>query len=292
MINWAMARQFDWQVVLRIEDLDGPRVKPGADDQAIEDMQWLGLDWDEQVPHQRSDLSPYMEAFETLRAKGLVYPCTCTRSQIAQAQSAPHGDEHELRYPGTCRNGGDGPGSGVRSPESSASWRVRVPDEELTFEDELLGRQSVNVQRQVGDFIVVAKAGLPAYQLAVMVDDARQAITDVVRGDDLLRSTGRQIWLYRMLDLTPLPSYWHVPLVLGPDGRRLAKRHGDTRVAWYRQQGVSSERVVGLLAHWCGLTRVVVPMSAAEFRDGLSLQDIPMEPVTFTSEDHSWLLGA
>ena len=286
VINWALARRNDWRVILRIEDLDGPRVKPGADAEAVEDLRWLGLDWDEQAPHQRSDLSPYVAAFDLLKDKGLVYPCTCTRSEIVRAQSAPHGDEHELRYPGTCRDCDDDRG------DSAAAWRVRVPDEAIDFEDEVCGRQCVNVQQQVGDFVVVAKAGLPAYQLAVVVDDARQAVTDVLRGDDLLRSTGRQMWLYRMLDLTPLPRYWHVPLVLGPDGRRLAKRHGDTRVAWYRRQGAPPERVIGLMAHWCGLTAEPEPMRATEFCDRFSLGHVPAGPVTFTPEHHAWLLAA
>jgi glutamyl-tRNA synthetase len=169
---------------------------------------------------------------------------------------------------------------------------LRVPDEELAFDDQFCGRHCVNVQRQVGDFIVIAKAGLPAYQLAVVVDDARQSVTDIVRGDDLLRSTGRQLWLYRLLGLTPLPSYWHVPLVLGPDGKRLAKRHGDTRVAWYRDHGVMPERIVGLMAYWYDLVDSPVPMNSQEFLKLFSqaqVTRIPTEPITFTAKDHSWL---
>src|SRR5690606_26344217 len=128
-----------------------------------------------------------------------------------------------------------------------------VPDEAIAFEDEFVGRRALNVQADVGDFLVATKLGTPSYQLAVVVDDARQRIDRIVRGDDLLSSTPRQRLLYEALELLPRPRYWHLPLVGGPDGRRLAKRHGDSRLTHYRQCGVRPERIVGLLAHWCGL---------------------------------------
>ena len=171
------------------------------------------------------------------------------------------------------------------------AWRIIVPDEEVSFTDQIHGPQSVNVQQQVGDFIVASKAGRPAYQLAVVVDDARQGVTDVVRGDDLLGSTGRQILLHRALGLTPPPTYWHLPLVLGGDGHRLAKRHGDTRLAWYREQGAPAERVVGLIANWSGVSAERRPMTAAAFAERFVVATLPHSPVTFTEEDHAWLLG-
>jgi glutamyl-tRNA synthetase len=285
MLNWALARQQGWRILLRIEDLDSPRLKAGADAGAIEDLRWLGMDWDEQAPHQRSDLSPYRTALDALRTAGLTYPCQCTRRDIVQAQSAPHGAEHELRYPGTCRD----LDAAAQLQGPAVAWRLRVPAETLQFEDQICGQQTVNVQDQVGDFVVQSKAGLPAYQLAVAVDDARQGVSDVVRGDDLLRSTARQMWLYRFLQLGPRPRYWHVPLVLGPDGRRLAKRHGDTRLAWYRQQGTCAHRVIGLLARWCGLVDERVTMDAAQFLDCFSIDRLPRSAMTFTAEDHAWL---
>lgn len=298
LINWAIARQRGWRIVLRIEDLDGPRVKQGADRQAIDDLAWLGLDWDTEPLVQRADLSSYHDALKALQDGRLVYRCSCTRKDIRDAQSAPHEDDHELRYPGTCRPaldaGGrllEGDSSVPTSAAKPAALRVVVPDGPIEFDDEVHGPQRVDVQRQVGDFVVASKAGLPAYQLAVVVDDARQGVTDVVRGDDLLRSTGRQLWLYRMLDLPPLPRYWHLPLVHGPDGRRLAKRHGDTRVAWYRDQGVAPERVVGLLGLWSGAGPRREPISAAEFRERFDLARLPRDAVTFSPEDHAWLLG-
>ena len=288
LINWAMARRRGWRIRLRIDDLDGPRVKSGADRGAIEDLAWLGRDWDGDPLYQSSDLSPYEQALCDLRGRALTYPCTCKRSEIQNAQSAPHADEHELRYPGTCR---PGPAGAAPPADRPIAWRLCVPDEPIDFTDQLHGRQTIDVQQQVGDFVVATKSGPPAYQLAVVVDDARQGVTEVVRGDDLLRSTGRQVLLYRLLDLSPLPRYWHVPLVVGPDGRRLAKRHGDTRVAWYRQQGVPAECVVGLLAHWCGIADLRCPMEAAEFRARFQIDKLPRRNVRFTNDDHEWLLA-
>lgn len=291
LINWALARRNGWRVVLRIEDLDGPRVKAAASEQAIDVLAWLGMDWDAGPVWQTGDLAVYGEALETLGRKGLLYACRCSRKEIEQAQSAPHAEDHELRYPGTCRPGD--PGLRCAQPsalaEDGTAWRVRVPDEEVVFRDEVRGEQRVNVQRQVGDFVVATKQGLPAYQLAVVVDDARQGVTDVVRGDDLLGSTARQLWLYRMLDLTPPPHWWHLPLVLGPDGRRLAKRHGDTRLTTYREQGVPAERVIGLLAWWSGASDERRMMTAREFADRFTMARLPREAVTFTREDESWL---
>jgi glutamyl-tRNA synthetase len=309
LINWALARQQGWKIGLRIEDLDTPRVKPGAAAQAVEDLQWLGLDWDDGPTTQLADLSPYRAALDALKHKGVIYPCRCTRSEIAQAvaasASAPHGDEHELRYPGTCRPAmaseyaneyssddaaapGHPPFPSNDSDEPTA-WRLLVPDAPVAFRDEFLGAQSFNVQAQVGDFAVATKAGLPAYQLAVVVDDHRQGVTDIVRGDDLLPSAARQMLLYRELGFTPLPRYYHVPLVLGPDGRRLAKRHGDTRLAFYRQRGVSVRRLVGLLAHLCGLTDSPVEMTAVDFAAGFRLLHLSRSAVTFTPDHHAWL---
>ncbi|GAB4107956.1 MAG: tRNA glutamyl-Q(34) synthetase GluQRS [Phycisphaeraceae bacterium] len=294
LINWALAKQHGWRIVLRIEDLDGPRVKPGADTQAIGLLAWLGMDWDEGPYYQASELSPYHEALCRLLRHGLIYPCTCSRKDIEQAQSAPHQDSHELRYPGTCRPGPEADRAydcGSLLEASHQAWRIIVPEDAIAFDDRLHGRQSVNIHEQVGDFIVATKSGLPAYQLAVVVDDARQGVTDVVRGDDLLGSTARQLWLYRVLELEPVPRYTHLPLVLGPDGRRLAKRHGDTRLDRYRQMGVSSERVIGLIAWWSGVCDERTEMSAQVFAERFSLERLPRNPVTYTQEDEAWLLA-
>jgi glutamyl-tRNA synthetase len=161
----------------------------------------------------------------------------------------------------------------------------------VTIEDAFAGRTTLNPAEEAGDFVVWTKRGTPAYQLAVVVDDARQGVTRVVRGDDLLPSAGRQVLLYRALGLGPLPVYTHLPLVLGPDGRRLAKRHGDTRLTTYQQQGVPVERILGLLAHWSLPGQPRAPIDLAEFAVRLDLDTMPSGRARFTPEDDAWLLG-
>jgi glutamyl-tRNA synthetase len=290
-----MARRAGWRVLLRIEDLDGPRVKPESIGQTVDVLRWLGIDWDERVADQSSDLAPCREALASLHQRGLIYPCACTRKEIERAQSAPHAEDGETRYPGTCRDR-QSPGSKVPSPTSTppgaTAWRLRVPEGPIAFEDALYGPQAIDVQAEVGDFIVATKQGLPAYQLAVVVDDARQGVTQVVRGDDLLGSTPRQVLLYRLLSPgSPPPRYTHLPLVVGEDGRRLAKRHGDTRLATYRDAGVPPERVIGLLAWWSGVSAAREPMSATAFAERFDLARLPRERVVFRKEDDAWLRG-
>jgi glutamyl-tRNA synthetase len=287
LVNWAIARQRGWRILLRIEDLDGPRIKRDAAVEAIDILQWLGIDWDEGPVYQSANLKPYRVALESLAARGLAYPCRCTRTQIAAASlSAPHGDDHELRYPGTCRPPTPPPASSGEGAD--IAWRFFTSPGPIHFTDDLAGLQSHDVQTTVGDFLIATKGGLPSYQLAVVVDDARQGITHIVRGDDLLTSTPRQMLLYEALNLGPPPSYIHLPLVKGPDGRRLAKRHGDTRIAHYREQGVPPERIIGLLAEWCAIGPRH-QMSCREFVERLDLRKMAREAVVFSTEDDAWL---
>ncbi len=286
-------------MLLRVEDLDGPRVKAGADRGAIEDLRWLGMDWDEGPVYQAVDLTAYREALASLVERRLIYPCAATRREIEGALSAPQAGAHELRYPGLSRPASEADWAAVREHaagrgllvEGEWAWRLVVPDEVVVVEDGFAERMEVNVQAEVGDFVVATKAGLPAYQLAVVVDDVRQGVTDVVRGDDLLGAAARQRWLYRYLGWEDrVPSYVHVPLVLGEDGRRLAKRHGDTRVAWFREQGVGTERVVGLIAWWSGVTAEREVMDAEAFAGRFELDCLPKGAATCTEEDVAWLL--
>lgn len=290
LINWALARRGGWRIVMRIDDLDGPRIKPGADRQALDILTWLGLDWDEGPHTQRADQKRYIAALERLAAGGDIYPCGCSRSMIAGAQSAPHGDEHELRYPGTCRPPQPIP---VRFDPTNDKicWRLRVADEPVEFHDAVMGSRTFNVQQSVGDFPVAGRGGSPAYQLAAVIDDADQRISHIIRGDDLAGSTARQKLLQRRLGLPEVGWYAHLPLVLGTDGRRLAKRHGDTRVEKYRASGVRAGRVIGLLARWSGIETGGEPaeMTARQFADAFDLDKLPKEPITFTPEDDRWL---
>ena len=291
LVNWVLARQRGWEVVLRVEDLDGPRFKEGAAEAMVETLAWLGLDWDEGPYYQRSDLTAYREATAWLAERRLVYPCRCTRKEIEAASlSAPHGDQHELCYPGTCRPANEASIDTELLGAEGVAWRVQVPTGVNGFEDEFAGEQQFDVAQTVGDFLVGTKLGLPSYQLAVVVDDARQRIDQVVRGDDLLSSTPRQMLLYELLELGQPPTYTHLPLVLGEDGRRLAKRHGDTRVAYYREQGVAAERVLGLLGEWCGLSGRE-PRSIGDFVRDFSIDGLSHEPVVFCGEDDAWLRG-
>ncbi len=295
VVNWALARRLGWRVVLRIEDLDAGRVREGSAEEAVEVLAWLGLDWDEGPIKQSDDLSPYRAALERLRDGGLLYPCGATRKEIELAGSAPHDSDRQTRYPGINR---PAPGSDPAAlyagmdvlAGDDVAWRVIVPEGAIEVVDELLGPQSIDVQAQVGDFPLATKAGLPAYQLAVVVDDARQGVTDVVRGDDLLVSTPRQVLLYRLLGLGEVPRYWHLPLVYGTDGMRMAKRHDSVRLTTHRDAGVPGERVIGLLAKWAGVTDVREAMSAGEFANRLDPERIAYAPPRYTEEDEQWLM--
>ena len=287
LINWAMARRHDWDIVLRIDDLDGPRVKPKAAAQAIDTLAWLGLDWRGEPVFQSQHREHYESALQHLREHRYVYPCCCTRAQIQSLQSAPQEGDHELRYPGTCRT------QDLPTSTESVCWRFRVDDASVEFHDEFCGPQSVDVMREVGDFVVSPKTGGASYQLAVVVDDTIQQVTHVVRGDDLLSSTARQLLTRNALQTgrtcdPPSTKYWHIPLIKGEDGRRLAKRHGDTRLQTYRDLGVTPYRIIGLLAEWSGLGPRC-EMSAAEFASRFVLSNLSPDPVQFTSKDDRWL---
>ena len=210
-------RERKGEMILRIEDLDRDRCRPEFSDAIEEDLPWFGLRWDE-GPHLQSErVQLYREAFERLRASGDVYACRCSRRDVMSAAGAPHNEHDEPVYPGTCREKNLDP--------TNANWRFRVPDGEvMRFTDENLGPQTATAGQDFGDFLVWRKDDVPAYQLAVVVDDAAMKITEVVRGADLLVSTFRQLLIYRALGFAA-PGFFHAPLITDENGRRLAKRH-------------------------------------------------------------------
>lgn len=204
---------------MRMEDLDTPRVVPGADEEILDALRRYGLWWDGEVVRQSQRLSLYEAAIAALRAKGLVFDCACSRAELQRAASAPAaGDPVERIYPGTCRNG-------IPPGRAARAVRFRAPDRFVTFHDLLLGRIEENVAESTGDFVIRRADGVFAYQLAVVVDDAAQGVTQVVRGADLLPSTARQIALQEALGY-PKQDYGHLPLVVAPDGTKLGKRDG------------------------------------------------------------------
>ncbi|MDP6693335.1 MAG: glutamate--tRNA ligase family protein [Phycisphaerales bacterium] len=284
LINWALARSKNWELILRMEDLVGPRIDSDSIKETILILKWLGVEWDSEPILQSNELEPYLDGLDKLIAGSHVYHCNLSRKEIDQAASAPHADDPFGRE--SIRP------SNVQLHNSSwnneaTNWRFIVPTKKHCVQDELLGEQTFE---RLNDFVVWTKNNMPAYQLAVVIDDARQGITDVVRGNDLLESTAWQLQLYSAFAFPP-PKWWHLPLVVGEDGRRLAKRHGDTRLLTYRNSGTSPERIVGLVAKWCGIVDDYTTLSSVEFCDRFDISTISHEDIVFSKEDDQWLVG-
>jgi len=281
LIAWLWVRSQGGHLRLRIEDIDSPRVRPEAVASLFDDLRWLGLDFDGEPVVQTHRLPLYRAALDELRGRELVYPCTCTRSDIADSASAPHAEREGPVYPGTCagRRATDADGLGDRP----YAWRFRAT-RSPTFVDRFVGETAIDLRAVGGDFVVWKSSDTPAYQLAVAVDDADMGITDVIRGDDLLVSTPRQILLYEALGLRP-PRFMHVPLVVGEDGRRLAKRHGDTRLTALRARGVSAETLIGWLGWSCGWLPEPRATTAKGLLAAFDMTKVPRAPVTFRDGD-------
>lgn len=260
LLAWLSARSAGGAMVLRLEDLDPDRCRGEFCDQVLRDLEWLGLDWDNQPVYQSGRGGLYRDAFEQLNRQGLLYPCFCTRAERLSA-SAPHRSDGAAVYDGRCRRLSE-PERAELSKSRAPAWRAAVPDEEVSFADLLQGEYRESLSRDCGDFILRRSDGVYAYQLAVVVDDALMGVTQVVRGSDLLSSTPRQLWLQERLGY-PHPEYGHVPLLLSPDGRRLAKRDGDAQLGSL-QQRFSAPELVGMLAHAAGLLDKAEPITPRE----------------------------
>ena len=293
MITWLLARSCGGELVMRIEDLDHPKIKPGSVEGMIDDLRWLGFDWDEgfgcggssESYIQSERIERYAKALQSLIDQDLTYPCTCSRREVESGLSAPHIGEG-LFYNGRCRD---------RYPDFASAqaalpagrtpvWRFKVPEDEVvSFTDGFCGEYSQIPSELSGDFMLARHELGAGYMLAVVVDDASMGINQVVRGDDLLDSTPRQILIYRALGME-LPEYVHLPLVVGEDGRRLAKRHGDTRVASFREAGISAERIIGGLAASCGWADQGEELSLVDLLQCFDMNLLPHEPFIWRSD--------
>lgn len=268
---WLQMRQAGGVFALRIEDVDKPRSRPAYAEQIVSDLRWLGLDWEE-GPDVGGPAGPYVQslreplyeaALRELQAAGRLYPCFCSRSELAAIGSAPHGLAAEgAAYPGFCRSLTAGERK-QRSAKKPPAWRFIIPDHPLPFRDALTGAPAVEDGRHSGDFVVKRADGMYSYQLAVTVDDATMGITDVLRGADLTDSTPRQLALYEALRLRP-PAYAHVPLLCGADGERLSKRDRSLTLASLREAGIPAERLIGVLAYMSGWIDVPESVSVRE----------------------------
>ena len=289
LVAWLSMRQQRGRVILRTEDLDATRARPEAAEGTIADLRWLGLDWNE-GPDVGGPSAPYVQSqrpeayrtcLQTLIRNERVYPCTCTRTDIERAASAPHPEDEGPTYPGTCS------GRSVRDADALGdrpfAWRFRVPSGPVSWRDRILGEISIDPARLGGDFVVGRSGGGPSYQLAVVHDDATMGVSEVIRGDDLVASTPRQILLYRALGWEP-PAFGHVPLAIGEDGRRLAKRDGSIKLATLREAGVDPARLVGWIARSCGWAEGEESGPPSAWIDRFDLNRIPRAPWVVSRE--------
>lgn len=264
LLAWLSVRADGGEFVLRIEDLDPDRSRAEYAEAIRDDLRWLGLDWDREMPLQSTQTPVYAEQFERLRKRGLIYPCFCTRNEL-HAASAPHASDGTLLYAGTCRNLTP---AQIASQTRKPAWRICVPEETISFRDGVFGAVTQNLATACGDFILRRSDGVYAYQLAVVCDDALGGITQVVRGCDLLPSTPRQIWLGRELGFVQ-PAYYHVPLLVAPDGRRLSKRERDLDMEHLRRR-YTPEQLTGRLAFLAGLRPEVSAVAPKELAHGFT----------------------
>ncbi len=298
LLCWLAIRSRGGTVVLRMEDIDPDRSRPEFAEGILRDLAWLGLDWDE-GPDVGGPYTPYVQSrrydryaavLERLQQAGHLYPCFCTRRELRALASAPHAGEQGAAYPGTCRQLSDAEREARRGEGRGASLRLHWSGEFLSFHDLLHGDIRLSWEDCGGDFAVQRSDGVVAYQLAVAVDDMDQDISLVVRGDDILHCTPRQVLLHTLLD-RPVPEYAHVPLVHDHEGERLAKRHRHFELCVLRDSGVRPEAVVGYLAFRAGLLPEPAPVHPAQLVSGFRLTDIPCSRVVLPEDIVPLLAG-
>ena len=257
MLAYLSVRSRGGRFLLRIEDVDVPRCPRRLAQQCIDDLTWLGFTWDEPPLYQSDRIDIYRAALDRLTEAGHTYPCFCTRAQL-MSLAAPNQGDTQVIYQGTCAHL-SAEEAAERARTRAPATRLRVPDEEVAFTDGLFGVQKENLQRDCGDFILRRSDGLYGYQLAVVVDDALQGVTEVVRGRDILSATPRQLYLQRLLGY-PQPEYVHIPLLVDAQGRRLAKRDKDLDLTALSQRFTPAE-ILGMLAYSAGILPEVRPMT-------------------------------
>ncbi|MBW3088890.1 glutamyl-Q tRNA(Asp) synthetase [Bifidobacterium sp. 82T24] len=275
---WLSARSAGGRLMLRIEDIDTPRVRPDADRWIMDDFAWLGLEWDGDPVYQSQRGDLYDQALHDLRERGLIYPCFCSRAEIRAASAPQEGDGYVI-YPGTCARLDADEREARLAAGKRHSWRCRLPRRAIEFDDTIYGPQRYDLARQIGDTVLRRSDGLYAYQLAVTVDDLTMGVNDVVRGRDLLRSTALQLWIRSMLTPEDVDSvhnsgdfgqqnassgdiaFTHLPLIDDPHGKRLAKRDRALDLGVLREEGVSAERIIGYCAWLLRLVPEPAPMT-------------------------------
>lgn len=278
LLAWLFARSQGARFLMRIDDLDRRRVRPGVAEQQLADLAALGLDWDGPVVRQSERMEHYAAALDKLDGDGALYPCFCTRAEIRQAASAPHGALPEGSYPGTCRALTRAERAEREASGRPPALRLRAGTASVAFTDRLLGCY----EGTVDDLVVRRNDGIPAYNLAVVVDDTAAGVGEVVRGADLVETTPRQLHVADRLGM-PAPRYAHVPLVLGADGSRLAKRHGGVTLAERVDAGESPAQVRAALARSVGLAAAGELPTLNELLDRFDPSTLPTEPTVLTS---------
>ena len=297
LMAWLAARSEGGEIVLRMEDLDLERSGIVYMQMLMSDIRWLGLDWDEGPTPEREDeryhqcnrSGVYLDAIAELRARGMAYPCFCSRKDVHMA-SAPHLGDAGAPYPGTCRDLDPSEVKARMERGEKFSWRFRADGRTYAFDDMVYGPQAATLESCGGDFNMRRSDGVFSYQLAVAVDDGLMGISEVVRGRDILPSTPRQIAILGALGYS-IPRYAHIPLLLDDYGERLAKRHESLSLETLRQNGVSPWRVVGLLAHIAGLSDIPQPMHPADLVSSFDIRRIRRDDYRLTAGDMAWLFG-